>query len=191
MCSPYIWSPLAVATPRVFNPPGRLRIIVGLRSILKKVNPCFLRRGHAGGIYFGIAAFGGIAIAANAIAVLGADQPPGRHAVHLPGDVVQGDIQRAVAAAEPALAGEIANAVQNGLDVQRVLAHDVRLEHERHAFVARITDLAEAVHALVGVDPDDRIIVVRGDADGPHVGDPQLARCGVLVYAARPEVAGR
>jgi hypothetical protein len=40
------------------------------------------------------------------------------------------------------------------LDVQRILAHDVRLEHERHALVARVTGLAEAVQALVGVDPD-------------------------------------
>src|ERR1035438_7201345 len=124
MCSPYIWSPLEVATPRVFSPPGLLRIIEGMISILKKVNPIFLRAamraaytlgsllsqyrsrvrryfdtdgnsdpkgnphllagGHAGGIHFGIAAFRRIAITANATAVLGADQPPGRHAVYLP-----------------------------------------------------------------------------------------------------------
>jgi len=39
-------------------------------SILKNVNPHLLARGHARGIHFGIARFRGVAIAANAVAVL-------------------------------------------------------------------------------------------------------------------------
>jgi len=42
---------------------------------------------------------------------------------------------------------------------------------QRHAFVTGIADLAQAVHALVGVDPDNRIIVVRGDRIARMSGD--------------------
>src|ERR1035441_16550 len=139
---------------------------------------------HALGINLGTGAFRGIAVAAHAAAVLGAHQPPRGDAVHLARDVVEGDIDRAESAAHAALVGEVANPVQDGFNLQRVPAHEVRLQHQRHAFVAGIADFTEAVHTLVGVDLDDRIIVVCGDADRPHVGDPQLARRGVPVEAA-------
>src|ERR1022692_999079 len=170
MCSPYISSPLAVATPRVFSPPGRSRIIEGMMSILKNVKPIFLRAAMRAAYTLG-SLLSVVSQTPDAIAVLGTDQPPGGHAVYLPRNVVQGDIQRAVAAPKAALVRKVANPVQEELNIQRVPAHDVGLEHERHAFVTRIADLAQAVHALVGVDPDYRIIVVRGDPDRPHVGD--------------------
>src|ERR1035437_2690832 len=150
---------------------------------LEKGKPRLLAFHHALGVNLGAGTLRGVAVAANAVAILGTDQPPDRYAIDLACDVVQSDIQGAVTAAEPPLVGEIADAIQNGFDIQRVLAQDVRFENQRHALISCIANLAQTIDALVGVDPDDRIVVVGGDPDRPHICNPQLAGSGIPVDA--------
>mgnify|MGYP000550190900 CR=1 FL=1 len=56
---------------------------------------------------------------------------------------------------------------ENHVDVAWVLAEEHALELERVPGVARVAHLADAVHLLIGVEADDRVVIVRGDHRGP------------------------
>jgi hypothetical protein len=116
---------------------------------------------------------GRVAVEPDLVALLVADQPPCRHAVNLAGDVMQRHVNSRESAAHAALPGERADRPQDRLDLQRVPAKDVRLQDQGDALDAGVAHLAEAIDALVGVDADDRVVVVGGDAACAHVGDLQ------------------
>jgi hypothetical protein len=150
----------------------------------EKSEPQFLTRDHALGIDFRLGAFIGVAIAANAVAVLRADEAPCGHVIDFSGDIVQSHIEGAESTAEAALAGEVANAVEDRFDLEGIAADDVGLQYESHALIARVADLAQAVNALVGVYLNDGIVVIGSNADGTHVGDAQLTRHRITVKNA-------
>ena len=103
----------------------RARAIVqhaGLQVHLEERQAHFPALAHALGVDLGIRVAGGIGVDANAIVVLIADQAVGGDAVNLAGNIVEGHIDRAVAAAHAAVVGELAQRPQVAFDVQRVLA---------------------------------------------------------------------
>ena len=59
----------------------------------------------------------------------------------------------------------------------------MRLEDQRQSLHAGITDLTQSVDALIGVDADDGVVVVRRNRAGTHIGDSQFTRFGVRVHA--------
>ena len=94
--------PLSVAVPRLLTAPGRSGDQAGAEVHLEERVAHRLALLEALGEDLRVAALVGVAVAADAVAVLGADQPPGGHAVDFAGDVVQRDIDRAVSAARAA-----------------------------------------------------------------------------------------
>ena len=178
--------PFSVAAPRLLTAPGAFADQPGAQVHLEEGEAHLLPAFELLGEDLGVLALVGIAVDADLVAVLGADQPPGRHAVDLAGDIVQRHIDRAVAAAHALLVGEVANAVERRFDGERVPAHQVRLEHQRGAFAAGVAHLAEPVDALVGIDADDRVVVVGGHQHRTHVGDLELARRRVFLFFSPP-----
>jgi len=98
---------------------------------------------------------------------------------------VQSYVHGAVSATQMQVVGELPDVVQSRLNIQRIPADKVRLEHQRNAFDAGIADLAQTVHALVGVDADDRMVETGRDPARAHIGDLQIARRGIPIEAAR------
>jgi hypothetical protein len=67
---------------------------------------------------------------------------------------------------------------EDHIDVAGVLAQQHALELERVLFVAGVAHLAQAIDALVGVDADDRVVVVAGDHRDANVGDLEVRWSG-------------
>ncbi len=126
-----------------------------------------------------------IAVNANRVAVFGSDQPPRGHAVDLARNIVQSHVDGTVATAHALLAGEVANAVEDRLDLERVAAYQMRFQDQGRAFPARVAHLAQAVDALVRIDADDGVVVIRGHENGADIRDLQLAGRGVPVQGLR------
>ncbi|SPF41933.1 hypothetical protein SBA4_2820003 [Candidatus Sulfopaludibacter sp. SbA4] len=140
-----------------------------------------LARHHALAVFLRIGGPCGVAVHAHAVAPLIAQQPPDRHAVDFAGDVVQGDIERAVAAALASRAGIRPYVLKNRGSVQRVSSYQEGFHRQGHAFVAGIAYFSQPIDILVGEDLDDRVVEVGRDPEGSNICNSQVARRGELV----------
>ena len=70
---------------------------------------------------------------------------------------------------------ELFNRLEDHVHIARVLAQQHALELQRILFVAGVAHLAQPIHALVGVDAQDGIVVVAGHHGDANVGDLQVA----------------
>ena len=125
---------------------------------------------------------GGVRVNTNSVMPLLAQEPVDRDAVNLACDIVQGHVHRTVAAAHAPVPGELAQRPQVALDIQRILAQQVRLEDERNAFHSGVAHFAQAVNVLVGPYLDERIVVIRGQPAGSHVRDLQPAGRRIAIH---------
>src|SRR5260370_9806442 len=80
-------------------------------------------------------------------------------------------------------AAELRNFLKEVVDVERVLANDAALENHGVLIVGHIADLAQTVHALIGIDANDWARTWPGllDHGVAHVSDLQLRRVAVAV----------
>jgi hypothetical protein len=88
----------------------------------------------------------------------------------------QRDLDAGDAAALAAPVAELLDRAEDHVDVAGVLAQQHALELQRVLAVAGIAHLADAVDALVGVDADDGVVVVRADRRRSQVGDLEVGR---------------
>lgn len=65
---------------------------------------------------------------------------------------------------------------EDHIDIAGVLTEQHALELQCVFTVSGIAHFAQAIDALVGVDADDRVVVVGGDDSDADVGDPESAR---------------
>ena len=121
----------------------------------------------------------GIAVDADPVAVFPAQHLVHRHAVRLAGQVPQGDLHPADAAALPGRAAELFDAAEQLLHIAGVLAQEAALQHFGIDPVPAVPDLAEADDPLVGVNLHEGA-VHRGvnDVREADIGDLQLAGGG-------------
>ncbi len=114
----------------------------------------------------------GVAVDADPVAELAAQELPDGDAPGLARDVPERDFDARDAAALPRHAAELLDAPENLLHVAGVFAEDAALEHGRVSPAGGIADFAVAHNALVGVDLDQRAAFRRAvDVGKTHVGD--------------------
>src|SRR4029079_3657269 len=73
-------------------------------------------------------------------------------------------------------AAELLDRPKDHVHIAGVLAQQHAFELERVLFMAGVAHFAQAIHALVSVDPNDWVIVVACDHCDAHVGDLKVAR---------------
>jgi hypothetical protein len=110
----------------------------------------------------------GVAVDADLVAELAAEHLVDGHPIGLAGQVPEGELYGADAAALPGVVAELLDAPKDLVDLAGVLAEDAALEHQRVLFAGAVAHLAIAHQPLVGIDLDQRAPVQHGDA---HVGD--------------------
>ncbi|MCX6630550.1 MAG: hypothetical protein NTW28_23290 [Candidatus Solibacter sp.] len=147
----------------------------GLQVHLKEGEALFLTQRHAPFVRLDVGGAGGIAVDADAVALLFAQQLPQRDTQHLAANIVECDVDGAVTATGAAMSGKRPDATQDLLRAHRVLAEKHALEDQRVVLATGIADFAETVDALVGVDADDGVVVVSGNRQSTHVGDLEIA----------------
>src|SRR5690606_27112590 len=98
-----------------------------------------------------------IAIDADAIAELAAEQLIARHAIGLADQIHQRDLDAADTARLAAVAAEALDRLEQVFDVAGVLPDEKMLEPQRRIGIGTVTHFAEPIDALVRVDPDDRV----------------------------------
>ena len=118
----------------------------------------------------------GVAVEAHLVAVLAAEELVARHAVDLADEIHQRDLDAADAAGLAAVAAVVRDHLEQVVDVAGVLPEQQVLEPQRRVGAGAVAHLAEAVDALVGVDPEDGVVAVAEDRRDPEVGDAQRAR---------------
>ena len=118
----------------------------------------------------------GVAVEADLVAVLAAEELVAGDAVDLADEVHQRDLDAADAAGLAAVAAVVRDHLEEVVDVAGVLPEQQVLQPQRRVGAGAVAHLAEAVDALVGVDPEDRIVAVAEDRGDPDVGDAQRAR---------------
>ena len=105
----------------------------------------------------------GVAIDQQAVVELVAQKAPRRHAVHFARQIVEPNIDGAISAAARSLKSEPANPRKDRVDFQGIPAYHEGLQQQGLADHVVAEDLAQAIDALVGVDTDDGIVVIRRD----------------------------
>src|SRR5208337_67240 len=80
------------------------------------------------------------------------------------------------------VATELAQPSEVPLDIQRILAQQVRLEHERDAFHSGVAHFTQPVNVLVRVNLDERIVVIGSQPASAHVRDLQPAGRRVTIH---------
>ena len=128
--------------------------------------------------------FGRVRVDADLVAPLAAEQLVDGDVVDLSDDVPERHLHRDDTAGLARDAAELRDFLKEEVDVERVLAHDAALENHGVLIVGHIADLAQTVHALIGIDANDRARTWPGFLDHgvAHVGDLQLGRVAVAVY---------
>jgi hypothetical protein len=134
---------------------------------------------HAGRVLLRVLGLRGVGVEADLLAVGAAQERVHRYAVGLAGQVPQGHLDAGHATAAPAVAAELLDALEQHLDVARVLAEQAGLEFEGVPLVRVVAHLAVAADALVGGDADDGTGERDPVQDGhPQVGDLELGGLG-------------
>src|SRR5262249_51725939 len=136
-----------------------------------------------------------VGVDSNPVAILAAEELIAGHAVDLPDQIPQRDLDARDPAALAAPVTKLLDRPKDHVHIARVLAQQHALELERVLLVAGVAHLAKAIDALIGIDADDRIIVVAGHYRDPHIGDLEVTRPregvdGVLDYALAGLVIG-
>ena len=128
----------------------------------------------------------GVAVAADLVAPLAAEELPHGHAPRLAADVPARELHRAHAAGLARVAAELLDAAEHLLHVARVLAEDAALQHRRVGAAGGVADLAVAHDSLVGVEFEERAPLGRAvDVGEAHVGDLQRRRVDPVDVHAR------
>ena len=146
----------------------------------------FLAFLHSLGIDPGVLGLGRVGVDSDFVAELAAQHRVHGRVVDLAGDVPQRHLDRAHAAGLAGGSAELLDLAENPVDLERILARDAALEHQRVGRTGAVAHLAQPVHALVGVDADNRAGERRLD-DGSHaqVRDLQLGRTRIRVDVLR------
>src|SRR5262249_17018813 len=103
----------------------------------------------------GVLGFGRVAVAADAVAELAAEELVDGDAVGFAGKVHERHLDGADATCEAGVSAKRFYLAEELVDVAGILAEDAALEHEGVNLAGAVADFAEAVDALVGVDADD------------------------------------
>ena len=153
-------------------------------------------RGTAGHEMLGellrVRAGGGVRVTAHPVTEPAAEQHVGRNLQQAAGQVVQGHVDRGHAATLTAVEAELAHAFEDRADVQRVLAEQPALEHQRVVPAGAVTHLAVAAHPDIRVQPQDRGPERHTDQRGyADVGDTDIPGYGRRVTAAVPPTSPR
>jgi hypothetical protein len=80
---------------------------------------------------------------------------------------------------------ELLELAKNLIQLQRVLAHDATLQEKRVSRTGAVANFAQAVHALIGINPDDGAGAGSRlhNSSYAHIGDLQRGRGGIGIYA--------
>jgi len=126
---------------------------------------------------FRVIRFRGVCIAADLIPKFPAEHLIRRHVVDFAGDIPQRHLYATDATPLPGMAAKLFNFAEYFVDTTGILAEDDALQHQRVVLAGPVPNFSEAVHALVGVDSNNRAAHRRADYGGDtHVGDLEVGR---------------
>ena len=115
-----------------------------------------------------------IAVYADAVPETAAQELIHRDAVRLPRQVPQGDLDAGYAAALPRMPAELLDLAENAVHIAGVFPQDAALEHQGVCFARRVSHLAIAHQALIGIQLHQRTPLGRAvDIHKTHIGDLQ------------------
>jgi len=115
-----------------------------------------------------------VAIEADLVAIFAAEQLVAGDAIDLADEIHQRDLDGADAAGLAAVAAIALDRLEEVIDVAGILADQEMLEAKRRVGMGAVTHLAEAVDALVRVDPEDRVVAMPDNGRDADIGDLEL-----------------
>jgi len=125
---------------------------------------------HVASATFGI----GVAIDADRVSELAAEELPHRHAPRLAREIPKRDFDAAHATRLARVAAKLLDAAEDLFDIAGVFAEDTAFEHGRIGAAGGVAHLAVADQTLVGVDLDQGTTLRRAvDIGEAHIGDLQ------------------
>ena len=141
----------------------------------------FLAGLQALGEDFRVVRFVGIGVDADAVAKLAAQHLVDGHVVHFAGNVPERLFDGHHAARLPPVKAELLDLLEEVRDVERVLIQQPALQKQRVGGAGAVTDFAQPIDALVGVDADDGAGARPGLHDRGHakIGDLERGRARV------------
>ena len=143
----------------------------------------FLAGFQARGVFLDVFRFLCVGINANLVAEFSTQHLVDRHAIHLAGDIPKRLFHGDHATGLPRVTTELLDLLKDVSDAKRILAYDAALQKERVGGAGAVSNFAEPIDALVGIEPDDGAGARAGLAHGGYaqVRDPESRRTGMSV----------